>query len=124
MDRRSVIRRVDRAMKTLRAVPDPERRFQFIHNGWPPYVQEAIDAYGSVESKERFRPTPFDVSDYLTALAWCRKLEKNEWRILWWRSFDLSYGLIAKYIGKSDETVRRRYENIITDVWIAANNIQ
>lgn len=116
--------RVLRAMRTLRAVPDRERRFFIIKSGHPQHVQEQIDAYASVQAMApRFAPTPFDVSDYLTALSWARHISKNDWRIIWWRSFDLSFGLIANYIGRSDETARRKYKEAIIDVWAAANGL-
>jgi hypothetical protein len=122
ISRRDVEERVLRALKTLRALPDKGRRAQAAHGGWPDYVHEAMDAYNSVEERERFQPTPHDISDYLKALSWCRHLPRNEWKLLWFRSFDLSFGLIGDYIGRSDETARRRYEASITEVWYAANN--
>lgn len=125
IDIRTVERRVYRAMKTLRALPDREKRFLEFGSMWPPYVQASIDAYASVDAPApRFCPTPFDVSDFLTALSWARHLSKDEWNILWWRSFDFSFGLIAKYIGRSDETARRKYRDVMIDVWCTANNLQ
>ncbi|MDK1377113.1 MULTISPECIES: DUF6362 family protein [unclassified Sinorhizobium] len=109
-------------MNTLRVLPDSERRFFIVRSSFPDYVQEAVTAYSADNDYEpRFRPTPFDVSDCLTALAWLRHLDRPEWRIIWWRSFGMSFGIIAKYIGRSDEAARKRYENAMTDVWIAAN---
>lgn len=117
-----VERRIIRAMKTLRSLPDRERRFHTVGSAWPPYAQEAMDAYASVEAiAPRFNPSPFDVSDFLTALSWARHLPKKDWDILWWRSFELSFGVIAEYIGRSDETARRRYRDIMVDVWCSAN---
>lgn len=116
--------RVMRAMRTLRAMPDKERRFFVVKSGMPAHVQEQIDAYASVEARApRFTPTPFDVTDYLTALSWARHLPKHQWRILWWRSFGLSFGQIAAYIGRSDETARRNFKEAIIDAWTAANGI-
>jgi hypothetical protein len=124
LGRREVESRILRAMQTLRAMPDQERRFFHLRGGSPDYVQDYIDAYASVEATmPKFRPTPFDVSDYLRALAWTRHLHKNDWRILWWRSFGYSFGLIAEHIGRSDEAARQRYGAILTDVWCSANNV-
>jgi hypothetical protein len=110
------------AMKTLRAVPDKERRFFIVRSSSPDYIRDYIDAYDpEADTQPRFQPTPADVSDYLTALSWVRHLDLAAWRILWWRSFDVSFGLIGKKIGRSDETARKRYETAITDAWIAAN---
>ena len=116
--------RILTAMKTIRALPDKERRFFVVKSSGPEYVQEYIDAYASVEAiAPKFRPTPFDVSDCLNALSWLRHLKKSSWQIVWWRSFDISYGQIAEYIGRSDETARKRFEEAITDAWAAANGI-
>ena len=83
-----VERRILRACKTLRAIPDREARYQtFRSNGWPPIVRELADAYGYTEATmPRFQPTPHDVSDCLVALAWTRPLEKPEFKLIWWRS--------------------------------------
>lgn len=114
--------RLLRAMRTLRAMPDKDRRFFAVKSGYPAHVQEQIDAYASVEAMApRFNPSPNDVSDYLRVLSWARVLDKNAWKLVWWRSFDLSFGLIAHYIGRSDETARRQYKGAIVDVWAAAN---
>lgn len=112
------------AMRTLRALPDKERRFFVVKSSSPDYIHEYIDAYNSVEEvMPKFRPSPTDVSDCLYALSWVRHMPKNMWQILWWRSFELSYGVIAKYIGRSDETARKRFEEAITDAWAAANGV-
>jgi hypothetical protein len=117
-----VERRFLRSCKTLRAVPDRERRFQQVESCWPEYVLEVSEAYGYTEARlPRFRPTPFDVSDMLTALAWARPLQKNEFRMTWWRSFDLSFGQIGRRIGKSDETARRYYRDVMVKLWSQAN---
>lgn len=122
--RSEVERRLMTAMQTLRALPDRDRRFFIVKSSSPDYVHEYIDAYNSVEEMiPRFRPSPSDVSDCLHALSWVRHLDKSAWRILWWRSFELSYGVIGKYIGRSDETARKRFEEAITDAWAAANGV-
>jgi len=119
-----VERRLMRGMATLRALPDPEKRFHVVGSAWPGYVRDYMDAFNSSEAVlPRFRPSPFDVSDFLTALSWTRHLKRSDWQILWWRSFGLSFGLIGHYLGRSDETARRRYRDILIDVWCAANNV-
>lgn len=116
--------RIMTAMQTLRALPDKERRFFIVKSSSPDYIHDYIDAYNSVEEvMPKFRPTPADVSDCLVALSWVRHMEKNQWRLLWWRSFELSFGLIGKYIGRSDETARKRFDDAITDAWCAANGV-
>lgn len=123
VSRTDVHERLIRALKTLRALPDREKRFFIVKSSSPDYVREYMDAYDpDNDYGPRFQPTPSDVSDCLTALSWIRHLDKAAWQIVWWRSFDVSFGLIGKRIGRSDETARRRFEDVITDAWIAVNN--
>jgi hypothetical protein len=124
VSRTDVEHRLMTAMKTLRAVPDRERRFFILKSSSPDYVQESVTAYAAVEDiAPRFQPTPAQIGDCLTALAWVRHLDRAAWQILWWRSFELSFGLIGKYIGRSDEAARKRFETAVTDAWIAANAV-
>lgn len=123
MSRTDVAERLLTAMKTLRALPDREKRFFIVKSSSPDYVRAYMDAYDpDNDYGPRFQPTPADVSDCLVALSWIRHLEFSAWKIVWWRSFDMSFGVIGKQIGRSDETARRRYEDVITDGWIAVNN--
>lgn len=120
----AIEKRLMRAMKTIRAVPDKERRFFIMKGASIPYLQEYMDAYNSSDVRVPvFIPTPQDVSDCLVALSWVRHLDKKLWKIMWLRSFGFSFGLIGKYIGRSDETARRWYREGITDAWATANGI-
>ena len=117
-----VERRVLRACKTLRAMPDPDRKFQWVRAAWPEVIRSMEHAYGYTEAlMPRFRPTPADVSDYLVALEWVRPVEWIDFRLIWWRSFDLSFGQMATRIHKTDETARRWYRDAILRAWHAAN---
>lgn len=118
-----VERRLMRAFKTLRVLPD--RDFVNRKSVWPEVLQSHEDAYGYTEvAMPRFRPTPFDVGDMLNALDWVRGLSKNDCRLLWWRSFDVSFRQIGIRLGRSDETARRRYRDIMIQVWHSANKDQ
>jgi len=124
LSRAEVWGKLETAMKTLRAMPDRERRFFAVKSGYPDFVRDYIDAYASVEAiAPRFMPTPEQVSQYLDILAWARHLKRSDWQLLWWRSFGVSFGVIGHYIGRSDEAARKRFENALTDVWTAANGI-
>jgi hypothetical protein len=124
LSRSEVWEKLESAMKTLRAMPDRERRFFAVKSGYPDFVRDYIDAYASVEAiAPRYQPTPQEVSEYLEILSWSRHLAQRDWKLLWWRSFGMSYGVMAEYIGRSDETARKRFENALTDVWTAANGI-
>jgi DNA-binding NarL/FixJ family response regulator len=122
VDMTEVERRVIRALKTVRVLPDREARFQRYQNAWPAYIQEYIDAYAAEEERfPRFRPTPFDVSDMLTALGWMNVLTKNDKKIVIARSYGVSFKQIASRIGRSDETARRRYRDVMIRLWAEAN---
>ena len=115
--------RIRRACKTLRAIPDREARFHTLHNCWPDILQSAEDAYGYTDAiPPRFRPTPADVSDMLIALAWARAVDKRDFRLVWWRSFDISFKHIGIRIGRSDETARCWYKDAILRIWHEANS--
>jgi hypothetical protein len=118
-------RRLLRACRTLRALPDPDKKFQWVGSAWPEMVRSTEEAYGYSEAiMPRFRPTPVDVSDYLTALSWARMIPWEDFRLVWWRSFDLSFGQIAMRIHKTDETARRRYRDVLLKIWHAFNYTQ
>lgn len=117
-----VERRMLRACRTLRAVPDPDRKFQWIGCVWPEVIRTVEESYGYTdEVMPRFRPTPADVSDYLTALGWARVVEWKDFKLIWWRSFEVSFKQIGMRIGRSDETARRWYRDCILRVWHEAN---
>lgn len=116
-----VERRVLRACQTIRALPDQERKFQVYPNLWPEIVQEIADAYGYTEAIiPRFKPTPADVSDCLFALAWFRNIPRREWKIIWWRSFDMSFHQMSLRLGRTPENARKRYRTVLVDLWIVA----
>jgi hypothetical protein len=115
-------RRLLRACMTLRALPDPERRFQAVRSAWPEMQKEPGEAYGYNDATiPRFRPSPADVSDFLVALSWVRGMNWNDFRLIWWRSYDVSFKQISWRIGRSDETARVRFRDAILQAWHAAN---
>lgn len=119
-----VEQRLLQACRTIRALPDPDRRFFRMHTGWPEVVQEVAEAYGYTDaSVPRFKPSPKDVGDFLLALSWARPLHKREFRFVWWRSFELSFKQMADRIHRSDETARRYYRDAILKCWQEANNL-
>lgn len=114
--------RILRACKTLRALPDKERQFQTLHNCWPDMVRDVADAYGYTEETiPKFRPTPADVSDFLIALSWVRAIPKRDFKLVWWRSFGVSFHQMGLRLGRSDETARMRYRDAILGIWYEAN---
>ena len=114
--------RILRACKTIRALPDPEARFFQFRSLWPDAPNPPEEGYGWHEATmPRFRPTPADVSDCLTALAWARGIPRREWKLIWWRSLGFGFANIAAKIGRSDETARQRYRDAILSLWYVAS---
>lgn len=122
----SIEDRVLTACKTIRVLPDRERKFLGTLPMRQPVWQEAVNewtAYGAEEERERFQPTRAQVSDCFVALAWCAPLEKPDFRIVWARSFGLSWDKIAaatRFYGgarHSRDTTIRRYKCIIDKIY-------
>ena len=113
--------RIIRALKTLRSLPDPEARFLRVKSAWPEFPRKYMDAYNSAEVKRKFNPTPRDMSDYLTALEWLRDVPKGDVKHIYWQSFELSFRQVAHKIGRSHETARKRYRDVLIRVWGNAN---
>lgn len=142
--------RVERALKTLWALPDRERSWLGARANWPfATIDDRADlnaqAENAAELKEmealrlaRFKPSPADVAQMHEALAWFNALgltpkvrqqliaagrlplSPEQW-LVWWRAKGLSYANIARRINKSDETARTRYANAIHICWQHAN---
>lgn len=69
-----------RAVLTLAAVPDPDLRYRLgAKNGWPAYIRETRDAYGSAPPRYRaFHPTSRDLTMFLDMLGMLGWYER-EW---------------------------------------------
>jgi hypothetical protein len=111
-----VERRIIRALKTIRVLPDKEARFLTYIGTWPDYV---LDYYE--EERKRFKPTPADVGDCLDALDWLRGMQNRDIKFVYWRSYEFSFRQIGDKIGTSDETARTRYRDAMIRVWANAN---
>lgn len=115
-------RRILRACKTIRVLPDSEAKFFQYCSLWPIVAHSTEEAYGYDEARlPRFRPTPADVSDCLTALAWARGIPRRQWRLVWWRSLGWGFHHIAARIGRSDQEAKLRYQGVILNLWLTAN---
>jgi hypothetical protein len=120
--------RLLRACRTLRAMPDPTRKFQTLHNSWPDVVREVSESYGYTEERvPRFRPSPADVTDYLIALEWCRGLDKREFRLVWAMSYGISYHAIGLRLASdrgrpySETRTREMCREVLLKCWANAN---
>lgn len=121
--------RLLRAHKTLAVQPDREKGWLSGKSNWPvmllQYSEQPIDL-----PPPRFEPTPFDKSDYLRALNWLRPLTKREQVLILWKSWDMSYGQMARLIclsdifGRkrcSDQTAANYYKAAMSNAWAAAS---
>ncbi len=136
LSRASIERRVLRACKTIRAIPDKERKHLY-HSMDCSMWSQALDewtAYGSETTRVRFTPTPADLDDCLIALNWCRALDRPpevefgrrrrlarpEWQLVWSRSYGWSFRQIGLLVGRSDKTIERWYDQALDKLHRAA----
>lgn len=146
-------RRVLRAIRTLRCVRDPEAAYLTAGSRamWPAILREWSDLLAQAENPETdrpvlwpFRPTRFDLGDYLTALGWVtalsqlsskrrprrRRKGQENWpqdadqELLWLVAHEFDFRSIARrgrFRGTNEQQLRRRYETVITNCWRIAN---
>lgn len=120
-DSETIESRVLRALKTLRAVEDPDAKILCQFDGravsWPDVVRSEQEGYGYDLPRVRmFKPSPRDVSRMLDDLSWLNGLTKPQFRLIWWRSFDEPFSFMAAKLGRSDEFARLRYREAIMEV--------
>ncbi len=117
-------RLMERAIKTLRALPERDRPRQ-IKGGWPDVVRDPLDAYGYTEAKPpRFRPSPHDVSVMLDVLGWITWLEqqndgKRGAQMIVARAFGVPWWAIGSRFGRDPRTIQRWYEGAVARVYSA-----
>lgn len=118
-----VERRLLRGLKTLRQQPDREREWLRVKSGWPDVVQDAPDQAALNEQLSQpapFRPTPFDVSDYLTALSWLGPLKPLWRRVIILRSHDFAWRDVGDRLCVTGETAGYHYRQGMAAAWIVA----
>lgn len=104
---------VERAVKTIMALPDPDKKFRILKSGgWPEMVQSVHEAYGATKAAARFRPTAKDVSNCLPVLDWLTWLKnqpgaRQEFEVIWAFSLGASNFRLAERFGRSESTIRR-----------------
>lgn len=120
-------RRVLRGIRTLAAQRDRERDWLRYKVVWPQTLVEWADLLARSENaedhepRERFEPTPFDVSDYLTALSWANGLTRTEREVLTLRAWEFSFNAIATRIGGNDAAASKVYRRALQYCFDAAN---
>ena len=66
-----------RAVLTLIAVPDPDKKFLRVAGPRWEVVRDSAEAYGWTPERVRFAPTPHDVEVYLEVLGWLTWYERR-----------------------------------------------
>ena len=134
---------LDRGLRTLWAIRDPEARFLSAgaRVAWPAIIRDFADLVAQAENpdnaapRDRFEPTRADLSLIHDRLAWFNALslpEKTrrqliragklplspEQRPIWMRAKGLSFRQIGHRLGGiSDETARKRYWDACHIAW-------
>jgi hypothetical protein len=122
VERRDIKVLFERALKTLFALPDRDRPRGY-GQGWPAYIREYMDAYDpDAVEKDRFKPTPQDVSTYLDVLSWGRGLDQIARRIVVWKTLGMSFRAMGDALHVSHEIIRLRYEDAVDEIWRAAHS--
>lgn len=149
IDEDEVRNRLYWAIKTLQALKDPEWRFLTAGNriNWPATIAEFSDLQARAENhdnkdsalrKAKFVPTRAHLRDMDEPLEWFQGLNlppserhalirqrlhplSDEQWLVWWRARDLSYSTVAKNIGGTDETARRRTDAVFRRLTAIAN---
>lgn len=110
---------IRRAVLTIRALPDNERRWLGgPRSPAPDPIRSLAESYDSEAARAetaraaRFRPSPADVSRCLEVLSWLTWLgRRNDGRrdvaIITARAFGTPFWKLARRYGRSDETIRR-----------------
>lgn len=115
--------RLEQAAKTERELPDKERRFLILKTSWRQiefvrdfFINTKKNIVGTDrETYHRIRiiPSAKDISEMEECLKWYRAVTRSRHkdtttlgRILWARAKGFSNYQIAKFVGKSPETVR------------------
>lgn len=125
----AIAKRLDRAVKTLQVVPDGERRFMRGYKAaWPSLPSGPADDQRPGDLREMaerrlsgFRPTPADLSDYLTCLEWIRGASaKEDYRLLRLRAAGFSYEQMATLLKRPRSSLHKDVASINRRAWHAA----
>lgn len=119
-DIKEVETRIHRAIKTLYAVPDRDARYRQRLKSYWPETFDPLD-YPKALMSGRFSPTPKDIDRYLDDLEWLRALDSRDAKIIFGYVGGASFGRMAAWFGRSDETVRRWYRDAMKRLWARAN---
>ncbi len=107
-----------RAVLTLTALPDPDRRYLRYTSPQIAVVRDAAEAYGWTPARVHFFPTPFDCSVYLDVLGWLSWYERTVTQggecvrlVIAWATGS-EYWKLSKRFACSESTLRRRIDRV------------
>lgn len=110
-----------RAVLTLLAVPDPDKKFLRVVGPKWVVVRDSAEAYGWTPERVQFSPTPRDVEVYLVVLGWLswyeRQHESDRKRdslvkiLIAWAT-GAEYWQLARRFACSERTLRRRLDGL------------
>lgn len=112
-------RAVRRAVLTLDALPDPDRRWlrRNLKSSLPTPVRDwhayRIDEFEAPSPRPRFRPKPADRSNAVEVMGWLAWLEREtgdgarDVGVLVARARGLPWHMLSAHFGRSDDTLRR-----------------
>ncbi len=106
-----------RAILTLIAIPDPDRKFRKLAGPQWIAVRDSADAYGWTPARVKFVPTPRDVQVFLDVLGWLAWYERERddadtVRIFSALSTGAQYWQLSNRFSISERTLRRRVDNM------------
>src|SRR5579885_74043 len=112
-----------RAVLTLLAIPDPDKRYlRLIGNRWL-MVRDAADAYGWTPEVASFAPTPRDVEIYLDVLSWLSWYGRTndpltaKLFVAW--AAGASWRRLCSRFSASERTLRRWIDNMCITIYAA-----
>ena len=116
------------AVRTLRNLPVGQTRPMQLRSGMPEVVREQIEAYGYDKvAMPRFTPSADQIDRLDALLVWIFEApfeNPQEARyLLWGRGTRLGWKIMARHLGVSRETARKRHEQALLTlavfVWCA-----
>lgn len=106
----AIERRLHRAILTLDAMPDPDARFRAVPQSCcPDWIREYHRTHdpetlrSAIPGPARFQPTPEDIDDMLTALAWVTLAIRPRYRLIRARAYGHSFQAIANVRGRTKQ---------------------
>ena len=110
-----ILSRLGEAAVTLRRMP-PDKGPAGHKSTWPEWLRDAWFRYNTevaaadLNAKTRIQPSAEDIDRMDEAIPWLQLIDQDEAKILWARVQPrrVTWGMIARKLGVSERTARRR----------------